>query len=318
MHLYSGMRFDRNKQNFMSVQFKICIYSIKTIIRKEKVSPLCLRYLDKLRQSAGAFFFASLPGTLTVEAAMVFPFFLFVMISIMQFGNVMGTAVRFGNSLAETGKIIAASAYVSRYGGDTDGVPEFAAGALSAAYAHGKVLSQSGDASAVKNTNLALSSFLQEDETIDLVMTYQIRSPLTIVKLPGNFFIQRARVRAWTGRTPTEYGEKKEEDKETEEQYVYMTETGSVYHEDPDCTHLKLSIREVDSSTLGMLRNNNGGIYHSCEKCGGLTEGGRVYITKEGDKYHSSLSCSGLKRTVRQVRKTDLGSKRSCSKCGTR
>ena len=316
MYLYSGMQFDRSKQDFMPVQFKTYINSIKIIIRKEKVSPLCLCYLKKIKQSTSAFFFASLPGTLTVEAAIIVPFFLFVMISIMQFGNVMGTAVRFGNSLAETSKIIAASAYVSRYGGDTDGVSEFAAGALSAAFAHGRVLSQAGNSPAVKNTNLALSSFLQEDETIDLIMTYQLRSPLSVVKLPGNFFIQCARVRAWTGRIPPEYGEKKE-DEEAEGEYVYMTQTGSVYHEEPECTHLKLSIREVDSSALGMLRNNNGGIYHSCEKCGGLAQEGRVYITGEGEKYHSSLSCSGLKRTVRQVRKNDLSAKRACSKCGS-
>ena len=43
MHLYSGMRFDRNKQNFMSVQFKICIYSIGLIIFVALVY-LCIKY----------------------------------------------------------------------------------------------------------------------------------------------------------------------------------------------------------------------------------------------------------------------------------
>ena len=237
------------------------------------------------------------------------------MIAVMQYGNVMETAVKFGASLSETGKLIATSAYISKYGGNVNEVPEIAAGALSAAYAHSKVLSQAGDTSAVKNTNMLLSSFLKEEEAIDLVLTYQIRSPISVIKLPGNFFIQRARVRAWTGRTPPT-GDDGEEGEAEEADYVYVTATGTVYHEDSDCTHLRLSIREVDASALSMLRNNNGGIYHDCEKCGGISESGRVYITNEGDRYHSSLECSGLKRTVRQVSREELGSMRACSKCG--
>lgn len=288
------------------------IYSAVAILRKEALS---FAQMDKNRRDAGTFFFAPLRGILTVEAAIILPFFLFVMIAVMQFGNVMGTAAKFGASLSETGKTMAVSAYVSRYGGDTGNAPEVAVAALSSAYAHGKIVSQCGDTSAVKNMNLAQSTFLREDETIDLVLTYQIRSPISVVKLPGNFFIQRARVRAWTGRTPSD-GNDGTEEGDADGDCVYVTETGSVYHEDAECTHLKLSIREVDASALGMLRNNNGGIYHECEKCGGLADGGRAYITNEGDKYHSSLACSGLKRTVRQVSKEELGNMRACSKCG--
>lgn len=310
----------------------MCLYSVtqvnrpdKKMIRSNKISHLNLKNLRKENlsplninarmQSAGTFFFAPLRAALTIEAAIIFPFFLFVMIAVMQFGNVMETAVKFGSSMSETGKMLAVSAYVSKYGSDTGEVPEIAAGALSAAYAHSKVLSQAGNTSAVKNTNMLLSSFLKKDETVDLVLTYQIRSPVSVVKLPGNFFIQRARVRAWTGRTPPS-GNAGEEEEGADEDYVYVTATGTVYHEDPDCTHLKLSIREVDADALGMLRNNSGGIYHSCEICGGLSENGRVYITNEGDRYHSSLSCSGLKRTVRQVSREELNGMRACSKCG--
>lgn len=293
-------------------QIKKISHLIFNTLRKENLSPL---NIDTGTRSAGTFFFVPLSGTLTVEAALILPLFLFVMIAVMQFGNVMETAAKFGASLSETGKMIATSAYISKYGGDTEGVPEIAAGALSAAYAHSRVISQAEDTSSVKNTNMLLSSFLKEDESIDLVLTYQIRSPISVVKLPGNFFIQRARVRAWTGRTPPS-GTESGEGEETDGDYVYVTATGTVYHEDPDCTHLKLSIQEVDTSALGMLRNNNGGIYHSCERCGGLSENGRVYITKEGDRYHNSLECSGLKRTVKQVSRDELGGMRSCSKCG--
>lgn len=41
--------------------------------------------------------------------------------------------------------------------------PEIAASALSAAYAQGRVRSQAGDISSVKNINMLLSSFLQDE-----------------------------------------------------------------------------------------------------------------------------------------------------------
>ncbi len=288
-------------------------YYLKKSKRKVKFSP---KYRKDGTRGIRAFFFAPLRATLTVEAAVVLPLFLLAMIAALQYGNAIETSVKFGTSLSETGKMMATAAYAKRFGGDLSEAPELAATALSAAYAKQRLLRQTEDTSAVKKVNLLLSSFLQEDDMIDLVLTYQIRSPVGLIKLPGSFFLQRARVRAWTGRESGD-GDDAEGDG-ADGEYVYVTETGSVYHDDPNCTHLKLSIREVDEAELGDLRNKSGGKYHKCERCGGAAVDGKVFITNEGDRYHSSLSCSGLKRTVRQVSKEELGDMRACSKCGKR
>ncbi len=288
-----------------------CTYYLKKSKRKVKFSP---PYRHKGTKGIRAFFFAPLRAALTVEAAVVLPMFLLAMIAALQYGNAIETAVKFGTSLSETGKMMATAAYAERFGGDLDKVPEIAVNALSAAYAKQRLLSQTKDTSAVKKVNLLLSSFLQEDDTIDLVLTYQIRSPVGLIKLPGNFFLQRARVRAWTGRDSSGEGDSEGEDEDGD--CVYVTETGSVYHDDPNCSHLKLSIREVDEKDLAHLRNSSGGKYHKCEKCGGEAVDGKVFITGDGDRCHSSLSCSGLKRTVRQVSRDELGDMRACSKCG--
>ena len=42
-----------------------------------------------------------------------------------------------------------------------------------------------------------------------------------------------------------------------------------------------------------------------------------VYITDYGDRWHSSLSCSGLKRSIYMIRKTKATDKRMCKKCGS-
>lgn len=303
--------------NIMSImrQFgkKILINTyLKKYYRKAKLSPL---KVTAKKSDTGTFFFAPLNGTMTVEAAIVLPLFLMVMTAAIQYGAVMETAVKFGTSLAETGKNMAVAAYATKYGKGMDGAAGITVGVLSAAYAQNKAVSQAGDTSSVKNINMLQSSFLQEEDMIDLVLTYQIRSPVGIVKLPGNFFLQRARVRAWTGRTvPGEEGDGGGSGEDGD--CVYVTATGSVYHEDPDCTHLKLSIRTVDARELEKLRNKNGGIYHDCEKCGGATGNGLVYITNEGNRCHNSLNCSGLKRTVRQASREELGHMKACSKCG--
>lgn len=245
---------------------------------------------------------------------MVLPLFLFCMITAMQYCRVMGTAVRLAGGLTDTGKMMAAAAYLYEYPDDVKQPQGLAVSALSSAWAHGHIMKMAGETPDIKNVNMALSSFLEDGQMIDLVMTYQVRAPFGAVRLPGYFFLQRANVRAWTGRLA---GEKNGggEGKNGSGEIVYVTETGKVYHEDPECTHLKLSIREVDRDVLDTLRNNGGGKYHACERCGGGS-GGSVYITNEGNRYHSSLTCSGLKRTIREVTREEAEQMRACSKCG--
>lgn len=60
-----------------------------------------------------------------------------------------------------------------------------------------------------------------------------------------------------------------------------------------------------------------GGIYHLCERCGWMPgNDGNCYVTDYGDRYHTSLSCSGLKRKVYTVPLSEVKGKGACSKCG--
>lgn len=55
-----------------------------------------------------------------------------------------------------------------------------------------------------------------------------------------------------------------------------------------------------------------------CEKC--IHKGSSlsaIFVTAYGDCYHSTLGCSGLKRTIKAVRLKDVGRLRPCSRCAS-
>ena len=71
--------------------------------------------------------------------------------------------------------------------------------------------------------------------------------------------------------------------------------------------------RHPTDSMVGSLRNADGARYTRCASCG--MEGGTVYITNYGNRYHSSLTCGGLKRMVYLIRLSEAQGYHACQKC---
>lgn len=122
-------------------------------------------------------------------------------------------------------------------------------------------------------------------------------------------------VRAWTGRdSGSAVGDGEGHDPE----YVYVTENGTVYHTSSSCTHIDLSITQAELSSVHWLRNENGERYTACEKCSGdHSDGDTVYITLYGNRYHGSVHCSGLKRSVRLVDISKIQGLKECERCAS-
>lgn len=78
-----------------------------------------------------------------------------------------------------------------------------------------------------------------------------------------------------------------------------------------------MNAANVPYTGLGNMRNESGGRYHACERCVIGTTMTGIYITQYGDRYHNSLNCSGLKRTIRTIKKSQTAGKRGCSKCAS-
>ena len=109
----------------------------------------------------------------------------------------------------------------------------------------------------------------------------------------------------------------KKDDKEEKKTIVYITENSAVYHTRTDCTYLKLAVRPSTMSALPDERNQSGGRYGRCLICTLGEAPDTIYICDEGGKYHYSRDCYSLKRTYTAVRLESVkDTHRPCSRCG--
>lgn len=97
---------------------------------------------------------------------------------------------------------------------------------------------------------------------------------------------------------------------------VYMTEHGTVYHESRACVYLTVTVRKVSVDEVEKERNSSGGKYKECSRCQEDSGGTWVYISSGGSKYHWSLNCPAVKRTVMEKNREEVADVPACHKCG--
>ena len=244
---------------------------------------------------------ASVRGSVTVEAAMAIPLFFFCIICFLYLMemSVIQTSVRAGLSAAE--KEIAVEAYALPVVVPTE--------------VEKKVVQ------AIGKERLDRSLIMGGSEGIDcgesyispttgigkLVAEYQVELPIPTFLIPSITYHVNMKIKGWTGYENGSFL--------SDADIFYMTPSGSVYHTDYNCSYLDLSIRTVGVGEVDSLRNKDGGKYYACSCCKD-NPSSVVYITDYGTNFHSSLSCSGLKRTVIAVDAGETEGRSACSKCG--
>ena len=145
------------------------------------------------------------------------------------------------------------------------------------------------------------SSF--EGNDICLRVHYQLKFPVSLLGKKSFWLSQQTIYRKWTGW-------KDELGIQDGDRWVYIAEQGTVYHKTSGCTYLNLSIQSVEDVQIAEYRNESGEKYHKCELCADkINKFERVYITNYGNKYHTDLNCSGIKRTIEMVRLSDVEGK---------
>ena len=247
-------------------------------------------------------------GSLTVETALVLPLLICFFLGFLCFFLFFRFYQDVGQALADTGREIGQSVY------DSDG-DNLAARGLGLWTARQNIETRSRDKAALafveggtSGISLAKSRIFEKDARIELVAEYKIRLPWLLLGMKPIPVIQRQACRAWVGYTgETGKGEK--------EPYVYITPYGTVYHQRPDCKYLNPSIQPLLKGEQETTHNKDGERYYACESCCGHGTGGILYVTDYGNRYHQSLSCPGLKRSVYLVPLSEAAGRGACGGC---
>lgn len=263
-------------------------------------------------------------ASMTVEAALVLPLFLFFFLNLGSAMEIMRLHGCLETALWEKGREMSVYGSVIRQGVDflnsdeaekgTNGiVSQVGELAFSYTFVKAGIVTYVGkdylDQAPLKGGSDGLhfigSDLLNENDVIDIDITYQIEAPWMLAAFRSFLMENRYYGRLWTGY----------EIPYSERGVYFLAENGQVFHTSSSCTHLLLTVRLVSLEEVGKEVNRNGGHYRACEKCvrGQVPE--QVWIPKEGDCFHFERRCAGLKRTYRRVEWEEARKYRPCARC---
>ena len=258
----SFLDFLKNKNPLSRMKFSL-------LVKKPHILKIYPRIFDKRGpKRVSPFLLSENEGSLTVEASIVFPFFLFAVINILSIILSFGEYSQNLYRLHQQGKELALAAHMTEAG---------------------------------INVN---------NDMIMLTQVQRLEPAISIIGFEPAKTIVLCRTRKWTGYDVLQEGVQEET-----EEWVYITPHGTRYHRDRDCSHLRVTIKCTGYDEIRSLRNEDGSRYTACEMCarnGSITV---VFYTPQGNRYHNSLQCSGLKRSVENVPISEVGSRSACSTC---
>lgn len=244
-----------------------------------------------------------LKGSISIEAAMILPVFIIAIVTVISLGFAMIFHVKLQNAICEEAKILSLRCF--------DGRVE----ALSVVESEIKSILDDNNTKYIfinggwEGIDFS-ESFLDDNEYFVISAKYYYM-PLggELFGFNGFGISQKCVMHNWCGYINGYSGENIDLD------YAYVTDNSSVYHLNRECSHIRLTVTMVKQEILISLRNSAGGKYYPCEICHGNSADGNIYITSDGNRYHGSASCSGLKRKVSAIRLSQIGDRRPCSRC---
>lgn len=267
-------------------------------------------------------------ASMTVEAALGLTFFLLLIVSVCQLFLVMELQLHMQRALEQVGNEAAGYSYVSSQIPMWESesqligrIEEYLLTELSeealrlrlVSILDGDGLARSLVEGGAGGVSLEGSSLRNNNHRIRLALSYRVRLPVSVLGFASIELHQQSYRYAWLGDAEPETTQGQDGQ---EEPMVYVTQNSQVYHLTPSCTHLRLSVREVAPGSIDALRNENGAKYYACELCHPNGTEAVLYITGDGNRYHGSRECGGIRRNVTAIPLSQAEGLRPCSRCG--
>lgn len=282
-------------------------------LKKTSLQGVCTCEIDKrikkCRQKRnhkwerGACCFPFEKGSMTLEASIILPILFLAMTACLIFGQMIVVKSAMHHGMVEAAKELAVEMYEKQESGSI--INSFEARLLQSKYAKAD---QRTPLIRLTGLTFAGSQFPNGQGEIELHMRYRLAASLPFFGRHSMYIDECTKQKAFTGYEPSAFEEGKG--------YAYVTQYGEVYHNNLQCSHIMLKISnagDIEAYTEGETS------YRACKKCiKEETQTPKVlYVPKEGDCYHASISCSGLTRNIRKVTIWEVENMRPCSRCAS-
>lgn len=258
---------------------------------------------------------SSAKASLTVEAALVLPFFVLALLSLIYLINIMALHATLQIRLEETARKINASAYIYS---DLE-IELLDSDILSSQAIRSLFMSQDIKKLCrimhIKNGENGISfshSRIDGSDFADLIITYHVSIPF-ISKLNLQIpFAQRCKFKLFTGNHDVYYTNSKTS-------IVYMTAHGMVYHTNKYCSYLIKYADILEKNSLSdyeTASNRKFSLCSACEKNFSAKDTSVIYISKTGTVYHYSRDCYYLTSHIYECNLKDIEKEYPlCSRC---
>ena len=262
--------------------------------------------------------YPGISASLTVEAALVLPLFLFALVLLMQPFHVMEAHRKMQDVCEEICAQAAQMAYsdpdIRKEELEDSGRNQFlhyAGTGVLGAYAAERARSEAEDAH-IGLIHFLDSEYLIDGEMVRVKLEYTYRLPFPVFGLRGLDQTVVSSRRAWIGAKRS----LEDEDGEGgEDPLVYVGKRSTRYHLSPSCHYLFNDLQSVPLAAIPGLRNASGGKYYPCSRCG-RHAGAMVYIMPSGSAWHTREDCSAIIAYVRTVHRSEVEYLGACSYCG--
>lgn len=247
-----------------------------------------------------------LPASLTLEAALCLPLFLFFTAALIYPIGWLDSQRKIQTAVERTCEELSLADHREKLEGIEVSEPAIA-------------LTLRGIAGVYRKEALAAKAEMPDSGgSLCLSLSWREKIPYFTFLTRGVELRAFSRRRSWSGidgKLRTERGPGTPDDGD----YVYVGASMGRYHLYRDCHYLSNRFETVPASAIEKARNASGKIYRPCFRC--VRSGTAVvefYVTLEGEHYHSERTCSAMAAYVRKVPKREVEHLGLCSYCARR